>query len=129
MPEQVTIALIGAGRAGTALLNELLKIGYVRILGIADADPKADGILLAREAGVPVFSDPMQLVQKNEEIDILIEASGDALIKQDIKEYFETVGNRKTVILHNIVSRLLISLAAGRPDLAPDFHPHDIGIG
>ena len=129
MDKRVQMAVIGAGRAGTAVLNELVKLSYVRIIGVADADTEAEGLAIARKHNVPVFFEPMQLVEKNEEIDILVEVSGDALIKQDIKDYFSRVGNRKTVIMHNLVSRLLVSLASGRSDLGPDYHPNDIGIG
>lgn len=129
MDKRVQMAVIGAGRAGSAILGELLKLNYVCVIGVADADPEAEGLKIAKQHNVPVFAEPMQLVEKNEEIDILVEVSGDVLIKQDIKDYFSRVGNRKTIIMHNLVSRLLLSLASGGSDLAPDYHPNDIGIG
>ncbi len=127
--EKVKIALIGAGRTGTPLLKELLKYPYVEVVGVADLNLEAEGVKLAREKGIYTTADPMELVKKGEEIDILIEVSGDKGLKRRIKDYFEEIGNKKTIIMHDLVARLLITVCTGQQELVPSFHPEDVGIG
>jgi FlaA1/EpsC-like NDP-sugar epimerase len=38
------VAIIGAGRGGTALLDVLHQIGTIEIVGIMDKDPSAPGL-------------------------------------------------------------------------------------
>lgn len=127
--EKVKIALIGAGRTGTPLLRELLNYPYVEVLGVADLNPEAEGVKLARTKGIYTTDDPMELVKKGEEIDILIEVSGDRGLKRRIKDYFEEMGNKKTIIMHDLIARLFITVCTGRQELVPSFHPDDVGIG
>lgn len=129
MSNKVSVALIGAGRTGTPLLKELVKYPYVEIVGAADLDPAAEGITFAKGRGVFTTSDPMDLVKKGEAIDILIEVSGDVDLKKRIKDYFEQIGNKKTIIMHDLVARLFISVCAQQGELVPTFHPQDVGIG
>lgn len=127
--EKVKIALIGAGRTGTPLLRELFKYPFVEVVGVADLNPQAEGVKLASEKVVYTTSDPMELVKKGEEIDVLIEVSGDKSLKKQIKSYFEEVDNKKTIIMHDLIARLFITVCTGEQSLVPSFHPDDIGIG
>ncbi len=127
--EKVKIALIGAGRTGTPLLRELFKYPFVEVVGVADLNPQAEGMKLAREKGIYTTQDPMELVKKGEEIDVLIEVSGDRSLKRRIKDYFEEINNKKTIIMHDLIARLFITVCTGKQSLVPSFHPDDVGIG
>jgi predicted homoserine dehydrogenase-like protein len=129
MPAKINIALIGAGRSGTPLLQELAKFEFINIVGVADLNAGAEGISIARDMGIYTTDTPMQLIEKNEQIDILVEVTGDPNMKRQIKDYFDETGNRKTIIMHDLISRMLISVCTGDQDLAPSFHPNDVGIG
>ena len=129
MPEMISIALIGGGRTGTPLLQEMLKYPYIHLAGVADLNPAAEGIKIAAEKGIFTTSDPMSLVKKGEEIDILIEVSGDSALKKAIKTAFKKSGNTKTIIMHDLIARLFISICTQQPQLIPTKHPDDIGIG
>lgn len=129
MGDRVSVALIGAGRTGTPLLKELVKYPYVEMVGVADLDPAAEGVMFAKEKGIFTTSDPMDLAKKGEAIDILIEVSGDADLKKRIKDHFEQIGNKKTIIMHDLVARLFISVCTQQGELVPTFHPQDVGVG
>lgn len=129
MKNTVSVALIGAGRTGTPLLVELLNYPYVTFAGVADLNDQAEGMNLARENGIATFTDPMTLVALGDEIDILIEVSGDTSLKKQIKDLFEKSGNRHTLIMHDLIARLFISVCTRQPDLIASFHPEDIGVG
>ncbi|PLX80224.1 MAG: hypothetical protein C0615_01345 [Desulfuromonas sp.] len=129
MADSVSVALIGAGRTGTPLLKELLKYSYINIVGVADLDASAEGMTLAGEKGLFTTTDPIKLIDKGEEIDILVEVSGDASLKKVIKDEFQKSGNRKTIIMHDLIARLFISMTTGQQELIPSFHPDDVGVG
>ena len=129
MSQGISIAVIGAGRTGTPLLRDLLQYDYIRVLGVADLDLQSPGMALARERQIPCFGDPLAMVEAVGEVDILVEVSGDLGLKARIKQYYESHGNRHTIIMHDRIARLVISLCDRSPTLAPSFHPNDAGIG
>ncbi|MDR9469098.1 hypothetical protein [Marinospirillum sp.] len=127
--QTLSIALIGAGRTGTPLLKDLMQYSYIEIVGVADIDSDSPGMRLAKDKSIPCFTQPMDLVREAGEVDILVEVSGDRSLKNTIKAYYEETGNRKTLIMHDLIARLLISLCDRSPHLIPSFHPEDEGIG
>lgn len=129
MSESVSVALIGAGRTGTPLLKEMVKYPYINIVGVADLNPDAEGMAFAKENGVFTTTDPVTLISKGEEIDILVEVSGDKSLKKVIKDYFQNTKNNKTIIMHDLIARLFISMTTQQTKLIPSFHPDDVGVG
>lgn len=129
MADKVRVGLIGAGRTGTPLLKELFKFRYIEIVGVADINARAQGIMLASAKGIFTTDNPMDLVKKAADMDILIEVSGDAKLKKKIKAELEKKKNIKTIIMHDLIARLFISVATKKAKLIPGFHPDDIGIG
>jgi acetaldehyde dehydrogenase (acetylating) len=129
MSEKINIALIGAGRTGTPLLKEMLKYSYINVVGVADLNESADGMKLAANNGIFTTTTPVDLIKKGEEIDILVEVSGDLTLKKIIKDYMQSTNNKKTIIMHDLVARLFISMTTQQTALIPSLHPDDIGIG
>lgn len=129
MSEKVNVALIGAGRTGSPLLKEMLKYPYVNIVGVADLNADAEGMKVAVSNGVYTTTDPIELISKGQKIDILVELSGDGSLKRVIKDYFQNTGNKKTIIMHDLIARLFVSMTTGEQQLVPSLHPEDVGIG
>ncbi len=129
MSDKISVAIIGGGRTGTPLLKELLKYAYVEIVGVADLDSNAEGIKLAAAKGIFTTTDPMELVMKGGGIDILVEVSGDNKLKKSIKSEFERSGNTRTIIMHDLIARLFISVCTQQQQLIPSLHPQDVGVG
>lgn len=69
------VAIIGAGKGGTALMEIFAKDPLVRIVGIAEINPKAVGLKLARRLHIPVTKDYRELLQM-ERVDLIIDVSG-----------------------------------------------------
>jgi len=129
MADAVSVALIGAGRTGTPLLKEMVKYSYLNIVGVADLNPDAEGMAIAKANGLFTTTDPVALISKGEEIDILVEVSGDKSLKKVIKDYFQNTNNRKTIIMHDLIARVFISMTSQQKQLIPSFHPDDVGVG
>lgn len=129
MPEKINVALIGAGRTGTPLLNEMIKYSYINIVGVADLNASAEGMKIAEENKIFATTNPVDLISKGEEIDVLVEVSGDLSLKKVIKDYFQNTNNKKTIIMHDLVARLFISMTTQQEQLIPSLHPEDVGVG
>ena len=78
------VAIIGGGRGGTALIKIFYKDPLVKILSIADVDPQAPGLKLARKLRIPTTMDYLQLpTLKN--LDILIDVTGNTKVERELK--------------------------------------------
>ncbi len=127
--ETVRVAIVGGGRTGTPLLERFVNVPYIKVVGVADVDPDSPGATLARDNGIFFTTDALLFAAKGDEIDLLIEVSGDSSLKRRLKDAFIQEGNRHTIIMHDLIARLMISLVEGSGTLAPSFHPDDVGIG
>lgn len=52
------VLIIGAGRGGHALLEMFMEDNLVQVIAIADTNPDAAGLQLARRFGIPTYTDP-----------------------------------------------------------------------
>jgi len=77
------IILIGAGRGGRALVELFHKDPGVEIVGVADKDEGAPGIVLARELGLPVASNYRKFL-KADAADLIIDVTGDPDISREV---------------------------------------------
>ena len=81
----VKIAIIGGGKGGTTIMNAFHGIDEFEIVGICDTNSDAPGIVLARELGVSVFTDLLEIL-KQPEIGVIIEATGNAKVREIVSE-------------------------------------------
>lgn len=57
------VLIIGAGRGGSALLEMFMEDGMVQVLAIADTSPDAPGIQLAKNHGIPTYTNAVHAIQ------------------------------------------------------------------
>lgn len=69
------IAIIGAGKGGTAILETLLKMPSVITKHVCDVNPSAPGITLARQHGIQCHTQ-MTAICQDKEIDLIFEVTG-----------------------------------------------------
>ncbi|HEX8989262.1 MAG TPA: oxidoreductase [Rhodocyclaceae bacterium] len=112
--KNIRIVLIGAGETGTPLLKQLLAADFVKIVGVADLDDKMPGMLLARQHGVTTTNDFMTLVGLGKEVDIIIDVTGVAKVREQLRRYLQESGNQHTIIMHEMIAVLLMSLSQGK---------------
>jgi diguanylate cyclase (GGDEF)-like protein len=79
----VRLAIVGAGRGGRALMELLFNDPTVRIVGIADLNPKAPGMLLAKRLKIPYTADYRKLLKHNN-VDIVMDVTKNPAIGQDL---------------------------------------------
>lgn len=107
------VAVIGGGNAGLELLDRLFKAEFVEILGVADTNSQAPGIILAKEHNIPATTNMNDLLENSTQIDILIDVTGIKEVRDALRQHMQESGNQHTVIMHERISALLISLFNG----------------
>ncbi|MEJ2424490.1 MAG: oxidoreductase [Candidatus Thiodiazotropha sp.] len=112
--QTIRIILIGAGETGTPLLNQLLAAPFVDVVGVADLDDQMPGIQLAKKHGITTTNDFMSLVKLGEAVDIIIDVTGVAKVRADLRKYLQESGNHHTIIMHELIAVLLMSLSQGK---------------
>jgi two-component system NtrC family sensor kinase len=72
----IKVAIVGAGRGGTALLDVLHQIGTIDIIGITDKDPSAPGLQRAQELTVPIY-DRVGALVTSPGLNLVMDVTGD----------------------------------------------------
>lgn len=57
------VLIIGAGRGGHALLEMFMEDSLVKVVAMADTNPDAPGIQLAKKHGIPTYADTVEALQ------------------------------------------------------------------
>ena len=85
-PGVTNVAIIGAGRGGTALMEIFANDPLVQIIGVAEIDPQAPGLSLAKRLRIPVTCDYQQLLAM-ERVDLIIDVSGNSEVWQFLQDF------------------------------------------
>ncbi len=103
----VAIAFVGAGQAGTSLLQVFAAGDFLpaapQLVGVADPDPQAPGLAWARELGVYVTTDYHTLYQIPK-LDLIVELTGSDEVLSDLTA---TRPARVEVMGHQVAQMLL----------------------
>lgn len=82
------IAIIGAGNGGHKLMQLFYEMDNVNIKMIVDQDFNSPGILMAKEVNIKYTDD---LMKTPNDVDLIIEATGNQIVKDIIKDKFEGI--------------------------------------
>jgi two-component system sensor histidine kinase DegS len=85
-PGATHVAIIGAGRGGTALMEIFATDPLVDIVAVAEVNPKAPGLVLAKRLKIPVTRDYRRLLDL-EQVDLIIDVSGNAEVWQSLQDF------------------------------------------
>src|SRR5579884_3672554 len=80
------VAIVGAGRGGTALMEIFAQDPLVQIVGVAEVNAKAKGLKLARRLKIPVTRDYRDLLAI-EDVDLIIDVSGNEEVERVLQEF------------------------------------------
>jgi diguanylate cyclase (GGDEF)-like protein len=82
----LNIVIIGAGRGGTALIEQLHNAPNTRIVGVADLKSTAAGIRLARRYQIPVTTDYRELLALTD-VQFIVDVTGEEKVRKEIDLY------------------------------------------
>ncbi len=100
------ILLIGAGQAGTGLLEMFQQDPSISIAGVVDINDRAPGIAVAKRLRIPTGNDFKEFI-RNPEIDLIIDVSGspevDRMLWHLKAERAEVMGGRGAKFLWDLM--------------------------
>lgn len=103
----IKVAIVGAGKGGSALLDVFHTNGEVKVVGITDSDKNAPALTLAKELGIFVADDVKALY--NQKPDIVINATGSPEVGEFIKANapysIEVIEGTSARFLYELVKR------------------------
>lgn len=103
--------IVGAGKGGTAILKILKESEVLKVQVVIDRNENAPGFILARKEGIKTGTCWKPFL--NEEIDIIIDVTGDDEVFQAIRN----AKNRKTVLIPGSVAFLVAKLMEEKEEL------------
>jgi transcriptional regulator with GAF, ATPase, and Fis domain len=103
------VVIIGAGKGGRALLEMFVGDPTVTILGIADLNPWAPGLELARRLNVPVATDLGALVA-DPTVDLIIDVTG----SPDVERAIQTLKPLTAEVMGGASAKFMWDLLAER---------------
>ena len=103
----IKVAIVGAGKGGSSLMDVFHANGEVKVVGITDKDKNAQGLSLAKEWSIFVAKDINDLYSRNPEI--IINATGrpeaTKLIKDTAPYPVEVIEGASAKFLYELVRR------------------------
>lgn len=106
---EVFIGIVGGGHGGTSIMRALYSLPDVRLVGLAEVNPEAPGIALAKAYGVPIFNDFRDLLNVPQ-LDLIFEVTGKTRVEQALNEHKQS----QTIIVDPRVARLMMELVKAR---------------
>ena len=112
MKNNIRIALLGLGEVGQTFAEHFLeKIqehgAPVEIVAIGDRDTESPFALGFSQNGVPVFKNPLDVVQLGDKVDIIFDMTHDPRLRQELRLKLLEAKNKHTVIATEVFARLL----------------------
>ncbi len=108
------IGIVGGGKAGHEVLQLIVEDQHhqrgIQILGVADPNPRAQGMVLAKKMSIPTFSDYAPLLEKAP--DLILELTGNPQVREGIIRQKQP----HTQIIDHIKARLFWELLQREED-------------
>ncbi|WP_430785376.1 sigma 54-interacting transcriptional regulator [Virgibacillus flavescens] len=105
------VLIVGAGKGGNALIQILSETNRMKIVGVIDTKSNAKGIELAKKLGIHTDTEWKKWI--NDELDIIIEATGKESVLQEIVK----ARSRKTVVIPGSVAYIIAELIEEKESL------------
>jgi len=110
--EPLKVLIVGAGKGGTALIDLFARVAGVEVVGVADTNPRAPGLRLARRLNIPTATTVADLVAGNG-VHLIIDVTGDATMPSQI----EAVHASNVEVMSGTAARLLWTVVQEEQEL------------
>ncbi len=99
------IVILGAGKGGTALLESFLNLPSIRLIGVADKDPEAQGLKIAKFHHILTTHNPFDFINRPD-IHLIVDVTGDP----NLRDMIDQQKNPGTEVLGGAASKVLWDL-------------------
>ena len=98
----IRVIIVGAGKGGTALLELFTRSPDLEIVGMADRNPEAPGLRLAKYLGIPTSSDALALIAEGR-ADLIVDVTGDPQLGAQLVQHkpprAEVLGGKTALLI------------------------------
>ncbi len=102
-----SIAIVGAGKGGAAILRVLLQIPGVKVKYVCDKNPAAEGVILAEKHNIRIITELRgSEIIRDHSLNLIFEATGD----REIFEYLQRNVDQRCTVLGAVGARVLFYL-------------------
>jgi PAS domain S-box-containing protein len=109
---KIRVAIIGAADKGSAAYRMLREFDDIRIVGVADTNQAAPGMILARKDKVPVTCQAEELLREPAP-DVIIETTG----SEEIRRKIELLKPPQTALIDTESNKLLMVILQAKEEL------------
>lgn len=120
---QVSIVLVGLGRMGTRFFDKFVEVGSkkVKILAVCELKEGNPKVQEAKAQGIAYFGGFREAIETfGEDIDIILDTSNVAEVKQAIRKQLAEQNNQHTVLVPMVVDYLMWYLLPGDEPIPQD---------
>ncbi len=115
--EKQSIAIVGLGKMGSAFLVELLGQPNESVEIVAVVEKKnTSGLALAKARGIKNLSID-ELIAMGGDLNILFDLTGEAEVRQEIRDKLRASGNHHTIVATDNIARMIWALIASGAEL------------
>lgn len=112
MTNKIRVALLGLGDVGEIFAEHFLERiqehnAPVEIVAIADRHTDSPVVLGFSQNGVPVFQDALDVIKLGDKVDIIFDLTGNAKLRNELRQKLVETKNRHTVIATEVFARLM----------------------
>ena len=112
MSNKIRVALLGLGHVGEVFAEhflEKIQEGHanVEIVAVATHDLESPVALGFAHSKVPVLKDALSVTNLGEKVDIIFDLTGNAELRQNLRNRLQESGNRHTVVAPEVLAHLL----------------------
>ncbi|WP_096202331.1 sigma-54 interaction domain-containing protein [Bacillus sp. FJAT-45350] len=105
------VVIIGAGKGGTSLLTMLKELEMIEVIAVADINPEAIGLSVARDYGIKTSLNWKEVISSS--VDVVVEATGnDALVEE-----LHNTCDMNTSIIPSSVANVIFNLIEEKENL------------
>ena len=123
MSDRLRVVIIGGSETARQLITDFLSRPFLDLVAVVDLHEASPGATAAKRAGVEFMNDIKQLGELDPLPDLVIDVCGRPHVKPTLDATFPDDGAERPVIVHDMVARLVLSLAADSLMLAPHCPP------
>ncbi len=109
----VKVAIAGLGKVGSVFLDALLssESDSIKVVAVAEPREELESVKKAKEMGAGYFRDARNMLEAlGDEIDILFDLTGNAIVRTELHEILSGQGNRHTIIAPERIAYLIWAL-------------------
>ena len=119
MDDKLRVAIVGGSETARQLIADFISRPFIDIIAVADLKEDSPGATAAQRAGIYFTTDLTEFAELEPQPDLVIDVCGKPHVNPVLDETFPDDNPESPAVVHDVVARLVLSLAADSRVLTP----------